>query len=121
MREFSLSFKSKNIKVIEPVGYSEMICLVKNARFCMTDSGGLQEEAAVLKTPTLVIRHETEYQHYVQAGILFLTGPSKNKIVQKVNALLEDAGEYARIKSLNIPYVKDSSSIIVNKMMEFLG
>lgn len=120
MTEFSLSFKNKNIKIIEPVGYLDMIGLTKSARFCITDSGGLQEEASVLKIPTIVIRKETEYTHYVRDGILFLTGPYKDRILDKVDSLISDESSYQKFKSLNISFPTNSSQVILEKMEKLL-
>ena len=82
MNEFDIIFESKNVEVIEPIGYLKMINLLKESAFCLTDSGGLQEEAATLRVPTIVLRNETEYMHYVREGILFLSGISSEKIIE---------------------------------------
>jgi UDP-N-acetylglucosamine 2-epimerase (non-hydrolysing) len=50
----------KNILLLEPVGYREMLRLNKDARIMLTDSGGLQEECTVLGTPCLTLRWNTE-------------------------------------------------------------
>jgi len=89
MKKFSLSFKSKNIKLIEPQGYLKMIGLLKSTGYCLTDSGGLQEEAATLRVPTIVLRNETEYTHYVDEGYLFVAGTSFDKIFELSNKLFE--------------------------------
>lgn len=62
------------IVAIEPLGYLDTIRLVSAARVLLTDSGGLQEEAAVLGTPVLVLRTETEWVYLVEAGVQRLVG-----------------------------------------------
>ncbi len=121
MREFGLSFQSPGIKIIEPVGYMEMIGLMKNARFCVTDSGGMQEEVAVLRVPALVIRNETEYMHYVAAGVLRLTGTGTEAILKAAEPLLRDQEECERVKRLSIDLPKAASLEIVRKIKAFLG
>jgi len=51
---------SKNLLLLHPIGYHEMLRLNMNARIMLTDSGGLQEECCVLGTPCLTLRWNTE-------------------------------------------------------------
>jgi UDP-N-acetylglucosamine 2-epimerase (non-hydrolysing) len=51
---------SRRLRIIEPVGYHDSICLVDKARFVLTDSGGLQEESTYLRVPCLTLRPNTE-------------------------------------------------------------
>ena len=53
-----------------------MLKLVGNARALLTDSGGLQEESAVLGVPALLLRNETEWRYLVEAGVNVLIGTS---------------------------------------------
>ena len=48
------------LRLIEPLGYHDSICLVDNSRFVLTDSGGLQEETTFLNIPCLTLRPNTE-------------------------------------------------------------
>ena len=52
--------KNKNIILLEPLGYHEMLKVTMGSRLMMTDSGGLQEECCVLGVPCLTIRWNTE-------------------------------------------------------------
>ncbi len=76
------SFKlSKNIHIIEPVGYLEMIWLIENSSMIMTDSGGLQKEAFFFKKPCITLRDETEWTELVENNFNVLTGADTIKIV----------------------------------------
>jgi UDP-N-acetylglucosamine 2-epimerase (non-hydrolysing) len=77
-----------SIRLIEPVGYLDMLQLIANAHAVMTDSGGLQEEAATLSTPVLVVRNETEWAYLVEAGAAALVGNTFESIVEKATPLL---------------------------------
>lgn len=70
-----LAALSKNIKIIEPVGYLDMLQLTKNASYVVTDSGGLQKEAFYLQVPCIVLREETEWLELIELGWNFLASP----------------------------------------------
>jgi UDP-N-acetylglucosamine 2-epimerase (non-hydrolysing) len=63
----------KGLKVLEPIGYHDSLCLTENARFVLTDSGGLQEEATFFRTPCLTLRPNTERPITVRLGSNRLT------------------------------------------------
>ena len=72
---------SDSIKIIDPVGYLEMIYLLENCMLVMTDSGGLQKEAFFFKKPCITMRDETEWVELVEHGFNSLTGAETQKIV----------------------------------------
>jgi len=75
-------FISKNITFMEPVGYFEMIWLLKNCELVMTDSGGLQKEAYFFKKPCITLRDETEWIELIENKFNILTGSNPTKIIE---------------------------------------
>lgn len=61
-------FEPKGIRLIEPLGYKDMLTLQENAGLVITDSGGIQEETTVLGVPCLTLRSSTERPITVDQG-----------------------------------------------------
>ena len=94
---------SKQIIVLEPLGYLDFIKLMDNSLFIMSDSGGIQEEAAVIDIPCLILRNETEWTYLTDAGKNMLLGTDKNKIISKATALLKDREKLRQMKKIRVP------------------
>jgi UDP-N-acetylglucosamine 2-epimerase len=77
-----------SIMLTKPLDYFDLVAALKHARFALTDSGGIQEEAPTFGTPVLVMREVTERPEGVQAGIAQLVGTDHDKIVHLGSALL---------------------------------
>lgn len=67
-------------KLIEPIGYLDMIQLIKGANMIFTDSGGLQKEAYFFQKKCVTLREETEWIELVNNGFNILTGANSVKI-----------------------------------------
>lgn len=70
------------IRLIEPVGYLNMINLEVNARLIFTDSGGVQKEAYFAGVPCVTLRDETEWVESVEAGVNLLAGAQRDTIIR---------------------------------------
>jgi UDP-N-acetylglucosamine 2-epimerase (non-hydrolysing) len=87
-----------------PVGYREMVGLLKAADLILTDSGGLQEEAPALAKPVLVLRDATERPEAVDAGVVKLVGTDPDLIATETSRLLTDDAYYASVAKGVSPY-----------------
>lgn len=79
-----------NFTPLDPVGYFDMVELLKHCSFVITDSGGLQKEAFFFKKHCLVIRDETEWTELVDLGYNFIVGTRQQNIVEKALQLEEN-------------------------------
>ncbi len=77
----SIGLSMKNITVIDPVGYLEMVWLIDNSSLVMTDSGGLQKEAFFFEKQCVTLRDETEWVELVDCGANTLVGADKSRVI----------------------------------------
>lgn len=84
IEEFGFSNFLRNVKVLDPVGYDEMILLTKNSVRVITDSGGLQKEAYFARVPATVLMEDTGWIELVNIGWNILADANKEKIINSV-------------------------------------
>lgn len=77
-------FSSKQLMIIEPVSFFNIIALEKNCKMVITDSGGLQKEAFFFKKPCVILRPETEWIEIVNNGNAKIVNADKTKILEAV-------------------------------------
>jgi UDP-GlcNAc3NAcA epimerase len=76
--------KTKNIMLTSPLGYLDFIAVENSANRIITDSGGIQKEAYILKKPCITLRTETEWVETVEENWNLLIDPSANSICENV-------------------------------------
>jgi UDP-N-acetylglucosamine 2-epimerase (non-hydrolysing) len=83
-------FVSDGVRLVEPLGYLDFLCLMSRAAGVLTDSGGIQEETTVLGVPCLTLRDRTERPVTVTEGTNQVVGLDSTRIEEAVRRLSED-------------------------------
>lgn len=78
----------KGVRIVDPLGYMDMLQLVKNSKAVLTDSGGLQEEAYALGLPCITLRGQTERPITVDFGTNEVVGRDRAKILDAVERVM---------------------------------
>jgi UDP-N-acetylglucosamine 2-epimerase (non-hydrolysing) len=110
---------SENIILTDPIGYPQFISLLMKSRLIVTDSGGVQEEAAFLGKQVLLARTETERDDGLRAGFVKLIGSCGESIQGSI------LDELARTQPRTIykPFndAKSASEIIADRVLRSIG
>ena len=88
------------IITVPPLGYLDLLGLMKDATLILTDSGGIQEESTALGIPCITLRENTERPITVNQGTNTIVGTSPDKIVRSVADVLETGGKAGRSPEL---------------------
>jgi UDP-N-acetylglucosamine 2-epimerase len=99
-----------HIKLIEPIGYHEMLQLTKNAKMVFTDSGGLQKEAFWLHTPCVTLRKTTEWIETIEFGANDLAGSNPKRIVEAARKIMDTRDVKVRLGKLKNPFGKGQAA-----------
>ncbi len=92
------------VKLLNPLDYPQMVAALSASYLIITDSGGIQEEAAALGKPILVLRETTERPEALRAGTVKLVGTISERILSEANILLQDQNAYRRMAQAVNPY-----------------
>jgi UDP-GlcNAc3NAcA epimerase len=84
-----------NAHIIDPVGYFDMLALLKNCKMVLTDSGGLQKEAYFFEKFCITLRDQTEWIELIEAGVNVLAGADRKKIMSLFD---ENIGKTIKLK-----------------------
>ena len=100
-----------NVFLIDPLDYLPFVYLMRRAHLIITDSGGVQEEAATFDTPVLVTREKTERTEAIEAGSAMLVGTDRQTIVSATRNLLDSTEAYAAMATARNAYGDGTASL----------
>lgn len=103
------------VKHIKPLGYLDFLKLIAHAKKILTDSGGVQKEAYILKVPCITRRENTEWVETVEDRWNVLVSADKEKIIAAVNEFEPDINRQRNV------FGKAASRKINNVLMSFKG
>jgi UDP-N-acetylglucosamine 2-epimerase (non-hydrolysing) len=98
--EQKLGGRAPRVKAIDPLGYLDFLALMADARFVLTDSGGVQEETTALGVPCLTLRNNTERPITIHEGTNILAGTSPLAIREELKKLLAGETKRGRVPAL---------------------
>jgi len=82
--------KGPGIRMMDPLGYFDFLCLEKNAGIVLTDSGGVQEETTFFKVPCITLRENTERPVTLTQGTNVLVGSDSGRIIRAGLEMLDE-------------------------------
>ena len=91
--EFNIKI-SAQLRCIEPVGYYDFLILQQNAALILTDSGGVQEEACILKVPCITLRENTERPETIEVGANLLAGTTEASILSAFDSMWDKVADW---------------------------
>jgi UDP-N-acetylglucosamine 2-epimerase (non-hydrolysing) len=94
---FGKLLDTSDILLLPPMGYLEMLGLMKDARVVLTDSGGIQEETTALGVPCITLRNNTERPITVDEGTNTIAGQDAETILTIFNEVMRSGGKGGRI------------------------
>ncbi len=90
-------FDGAGVTLLPPLGYLEMLGLMRDARVVLTDSGGIQEETTALGVPCVTLRENTERPITVEQGTNTVVGTDSERIHAVVIDILQTGGKAGRV------------------------
>jgi UDP-N-acetylglucosamine 2-epimerase (non-hydrolysing) len=111
--------KMTNVILSEPLGFFDFMVLLSNAKIIVTDSGGVHEESAMFKVPSVILRERTELRETIAAGVSVLAGARRERITEAVNRILDDEGLYKQMVNVEVYPAMNSSDLIVERLCLF--
>ena len=97
IEKFGLTALLEQLHILPPIGYLEMLGLMRDAKLVLTDSGGIQEETTALGVPCLTLRENTERPITLVEGTNTLVGPDPAAIRAAFRDVMDNGGKTGRI------------------------
>ena len=113
MQKYGFINNNKDLRLLKPLGFFDFVALEKEAFCVISDSGTVQEECCIFRTPNVTIRDVTERPETVACGSNVLAGVSPQKILKAIELVTKESNDW------KIPdeYLRNNVSVIVAKIL----
>ena len=108
MEDFGFISKNPNVRFLQPFGFFDFIKLEQNAACVLSDSGTVQEECAIFRTPNVTLRDVTERPETLECGSNILTSANRENFIRNVDLVLAQKGRWAIPPEYLIENVSDT-------------
>ncbi|WHX50780.1 UDP-N-acetylglucosamine 2-epimerase (non-hydrolyzing) [Paenibacillus woosongensis] len=116
---FELLSDHDRIMLTDPLIFSDMLNLMARSYLVLSDSGGLQEESSVFRTPMVLMRDTTERPEALEANTVVLSGTEEDKIYTITSNLLSNVKDYTRMKNAVNPFGDGKASQRIVKYLAY--
>ncbi len=113
MADFGVDVGNDAVRFLDPFGFADFVALERHARCILTDSGTVQEEAAIFGIPNVTIRDVTERPETVECGSNILSGSDPNQIALAARTALACTTRWHPPAEYVVPIVSDTVTKIV--------
>lgn len=113
IKKFDLAPKSSLVRFVAPMGFFDFAKLEMHALAVLTDSGTVQEEAAIMQVPNVILRDVTERSEAIEAGSGILSGGSADEMMRAVQFAVESTNDWMP----PVEYVQPNVSSIVTRIV----
>jgi UDP-N-acetylglucosamine 2-epimerase (non-hydrolysing) len=111
-----------NIKLIEPLSYTEFVYLMLDIDLIVTDSGGVQEESVSLGKATLVVRETTERPEALEFPLFKLVGTNTDNIIAEVVNYFDNQDNISDELQAILPFGKgNAADLILQSLKKYSG
>lgn len=114
----SHSSAKERLFLTPPIDYAPLLACLKRSWLVLTDSGGIQEEAAALDKPVLILRRSTERPELIEAGRGILVGTEIESIIRETTLLANDSSAYRKMLASPNPFGDGRSGERIAEILE---
>jgi UDP-N-acetylglucosamine 2-epimerase len=109
--------KGSGVNYLNPQGYLTSLALLKNASCLLTDSGGMQKEAFLLRVPCITVRQNTEWPETLRGKANRLIADPR-RLVEAVTSVASDKALRTRICTLGNPFGDGHAAVRIARIVE---
>lgn len=107
-----------NVYLLAPLSYPEFVNLERRAHLIVTDSGGVQEEAAILGKPSIIFRRKSDRPESIHSGAAITVNLTASDLADAIGRLLDDGELHASMCKRTHPFgAGDTSRKIVETLL----